>query len=211
MTHGIYHYSESFRWPGLALVLLALALPGYSAEHHKHSPQLEGLDPRLTVDVIVQFNLIPTDRHYQKVEAHGGLLKEKLSLVNGGHYSLPASEIESLAADPDIKYISQNHAVLATTSLTGTVAGPTVYSNVANAQGVTGTGIAVAVIDSGVHNMSEFQNRVIYSQSFVPNLPNLNLNCASGGAQVGVWYASTLTCRVAYHRTMYRLPPASCL
>jgi hypothetical protein len=88
---------------------------------------------------------------------------------------------------------------------------PTGYSNVANAQGVTGTGIAVAVIDSGVHNMSEFQNRVIYSQSFVPNLPNLNLNCASGGAQVGVWYASTLTCRVAYHRTMYRLPPASCL
>lgn len=80
-------------------------------------------------------------------------------------------------------------------SLTGSIAGPTVYSNVANAEGFTGTGIGVAVIDSGVHNMPEFQggpNQIVYSQSFVPNLPNLNLNCPGGGMQVGAWYSSTL-------------------
>src|SRR5579862_463921 len=146
--------SASTRLLALAAIPLALAVPGYSAEPHKHSPQLEGLDPKSHVDVIVTFNGVPTGRHHQKVGAHGGVLKADLPLVNGGHYSLPASEIESLAADPDIKYISQNHA-LSAAAATGTIAGPTVYSNLANAEGFTGTGIGVAIIDSGVHNMSE--------------------------------------------------------
>jgi len=179
----------------LAAMPLALALSGYSGEKHKHSPQLEGLDPNSRADVIVQFNGVPTSRHHQKVRAHGGDLKADLHLVNGGHYSLPASEIEALAADPDVKYISLNHAVSGAATVAGSIAGPTVYSNVANAEGFTGTGIGVAVIDSGVHNMSEFQNgpsRVVYSQSFVPNLPNLNVSCPGGGTQMGAWYSSTL-------------------
>ena len=180
----------------VAALPLALALSGYGAQRHKHSPQLEGLDPNSPVDVIVQFNGVPTDRHHQKVRARGGVLKADLHLVNGGHYSLPASEIEALAADPDVKYISLNHALSGAATVAGaSIAGPTVYSNVANAEGFTGTGIAVAVIDSGIHNMSEFQNgpnRVVYSQSFVPNLPNLNVSCPGGGAQAGAWYSSTL-------------------
>ena len=179
----------------LPILFAAVAVTGYSGEKHKHSPQLEGLDPNSRVDIIVQFNGVPTNRHHQKVRAHGGDLKADLHLVNGGHYSLPASEIEALAADPDVKYISLNHSLSGAGTITGFISGPTVYSNVANAEGFTGTGVGVAVIDSGVHGMGEFQNgstRIVYSQSFVPNLPNLNLSCPAGGTQVGAWYGSAL-------------------
>ncbi len=177
----------------LAALAVVLAFPGYSAEKHKHSPQLEGLDPNSRVDVIVQFNGVPTDRHYQKLGAHGGVLNADLRLIRSAHYSLPASEIESLAADPDVRYISLNHAVSVTAAVTGSTAGPTVYSTGANAAGFTGTGIAVAVVDSGVHNMGEYGKGVIvYQQSFVPNLPNLTLNCPAGGMVAGAWYSSSL-------------------
>ena len=86
-----------FRCLLTAAIPLLLVLPGLAAERHKHSPELEGLDPNSRVDVIVQFNGAPTERHHQKVRAHGGDLKTALNLVNGSHYSLPASAIEALA------------------------------------------------------------------------------------------------------------------
>src|SRR5579862_9920332 len=142
------NYTKSSRYSILAAILLGSALSGSAAERHKHSPELEGLNSNSLVDVIVQFNGVPTDRHYQKVGAHGGVLKANLHLVNSGHYSLPASEIEALAADPDVKYVSINRSLSgAASSVTGSTAGPTVYSNIANAEGFVGTGIGVAVID----------------------------------------------------------------
>ena len=72
----------------------------------KMSKDLEGKNASDQVDVIVQFNQVPTARHHQKVLSRGGKLKHELGLVKSGAYSLPASALADLAADPDVAYIA---------------------------------------------------------------------------------------------------------
>jgi hypothetical protein len=67
---------------------------------------LEGKKGSEPVDVIVQFTQAPTARHHQKVLSKGGTLKNTLGLVNGGSYSVPASALAALAADPEVAYIA---------------------------------------------------------------------------------------------------------
>ena len=156
----------------VCLVILTASLA--SAGSPKMAKDLSGKKGSAQVDVIVQFTQSPTARHHQKVLSKGGTLKNALGLVNGGSYSVPASALAALAADPEVAYIapdrplhSKNNGSL-TAELdyhTGTVNAP-----VAWAQGLDGTGIGVAVIDSGVIDIPDFHgqnNRVVFSQNFV--------------------------------------------
>src|SRR5207237_4050699 len=93
----------SMRYTLLALFLSVTAFG--ASDKHTHSPDLDGLDQSSTVDVIIQLKQPPTSNHHQKVKDHGGQFKEQLDAVKGGHYSVPASQIDSLAADPDVAYI----------------------------------------------------------------------------------------------------------
>jgi len=53
------------------------------AKHPKMAPDLEGVDPSSTVDVIVQFTHVPTARHHAMVTSRGGTLKAPLDIVKG--------------------------------------------------------------------------------------------------------------------------------
>src|SRR5229473_3995386 len=123
-----------------------------------------------TVDVIIQFNQTPTDAHHQKVQSKGGTLKTKLDLIKAAHYSVPTEALDALADDPDVVYISPNRPVKG--SLDHVVS--SVNADLAYANGWNGTGVGIAVIDSGVTSVYDLNvdnnssSRIVYSQSFVP-------------------------------------------
>ena len=156
----------------VCLVILTASLA--SAGSPKMAKDLSGKKGSAQVDVIVQFTQSPTARHHQKVLSKGGTLKNALGLVNGGSYSVPASALAALAADPDVAYISPDRSVASTGSAVDTNAVPDYYLLTLNAQfasglGYDGTGVGVAVIDSGISDIPDLhgQNyRVVYSQDF---------------------------------------------
>src|SRR5258708_3188662 len=96
----------------VALSILLTRLGVLSAQSEKASRDLEKASGQ--VDVIVQFNRpLAADLH-QKVSSHGGKFRRELGLVQAGVYTVPASEISSLASDPDVAYVSPDRPVVPT-------------------------------------------------------------------------------------------------
>ncbi len=131
------------------------------------------------MDVIIQFNETPTEAHHQKVQNQGGVLKTKLDFIKGAHYSVPVHSLPALEDDPDIAYISPNRPLSGTSTSKLDYTPETVNAPVAWQQwGLDGTGVGVAVIDSGVYPVGDrywynpltgaYGLRIVYSQSFVP-------------------------------------------
>src|SRR6266705_3384981 len=159
----------------LALItLLAAALSFADGNKHKLSKDLDALKGGHsggTVDVIIQFNQTPTAAHHQKVQNKGGVLKTKLDFIKGAHYSVQVESLDALADDPDVAYISPDRRLSGALDQTAAA----VNANVAWQAGWDGTGIAVAVIDSGMACHTDLYGtggsggkcRIIYSQDFV--------------------------------------------
>src|SRR5438552_2481273 len=164
------------------IVLLAAGTSLADGKKHKLSKELDavkGDHNGATVDVIIQFNQTPTDAHHHKVQNKGGVLKTKLDVIKGGHYSVPVESLQNLAHDPDVAYISPNRPLSGTSTSTLDYTSEAVNAPAAWKQwGLDGTGIGVAVIDSGVTAVGDlywwipsnqtYGSRVVYSQSFVP-------------------------------------------
>jgi len=62
----------------------------------KVSPELQNPSSDSSIDVIVQFNQVPTDKHYDKVCARGVNLKADLGLINVARISLPPGAVTDL-------------------------------------------------------------------------------------------------------------------
>jgi len=164
------------------VLLFTASLSLAHGKKHKLSKDLEGVQGGPngpTVDVIIQFNQAPTDVQHGKVQGKGGALKRKLDVIKGAHYSVPVESLQTLADDPDIAYISPNRPVSHTSTSTVDYAPETVNAPVAWQQwSLDGTGVGVAVIDSGVTAVGDlywwipsnqtYGSRVVYSQNFVP-------------------------------------------
>src|SRR6266581_1876307 len=166
----------------LALMILLAAGLSLADGKHKLSKDLDALkgsNSGGTVDVIIQFNQTPTAAHHQKVQNKGGALKTKLDVIKGAHYSVPTGSLEDLEKDPDVAYISPNRSLSGTATSTLDYSPESVNAPTAWKQwGLDGTGIGVAVIDSGVSAVGDlywwnptnqtYGSRVVYSQNFVP-------------------------------------------
>src|SRR5262249_15933010 len=117
-----------------------------------------------TVDVIVQFKHVPGATHAAKVARHGGEVRTDLSLIKSLHVSVKANELVKLANDPEVAFISPNRKVTShLNNATAAVIAPYAWS-----LGLDGTGIGVAVIDSGVHGTEDLKdaqghNRIVYN------------------------------------------------
>src|SRR2546425_1328087 len=156
------------------ITLLAAGLSLANGKKHKLSNDLDALKGGYngtTVDVIIQFKQTPTGAHHQKVQNKGGVLKRNLDVIKGAHYSVPVESLDALADDPDVVYISPDRRLSG--SLDNTAAA--VNAKAAWQAGWDGTGIGVAVIDSGITGHSDLYStggsggklRIIYSQDFV--------------------------------------------
>ena len=101
----------------VALFVLLASAGSLPAQSGKVSKDLEKASGQ--VNVIVQFKRpLALDLH-QRVAAHGGTLTRELGLVRSGVYKVPASEIPSLASDPEVAYISPDRPVAPTGSVGG--------------------------------------------------------------------------------------------
>src|SRR5258708_647828 len=153
----------------ITLLAAGLSLADGKDKLSKDLEALKGGNSGTTVDVIIQFNQTPTDAHHQKVQNKGGALKTKLDFIKAAHYSVPVESLDALADDPDVAYISPDRPVRGSLDHVVTA----VNGDLAYASGWNGTGIGIALVDSGVssnYDMNSDANttsRIVYSQSFV--------------------------------------------
>lgn len=148
----------------LSILSLALVATLTFAADPKIARDLEKADPASTADVIIQFKDAPTDAQHKKVAERGGIHKSTLNSAKAGVYTIPVSALKDLANDPEVVYISPDrklHGMLDNT--TNAVNAATAWN-----AGYTGSGIGVAVIDSGVTLDSDLTNTLV-NQSYVTN------------------------------------------
>ena len=149
------------------LLFLLTATFGFPASH-KVSRDLTAVPPDQQVSVIVRYTHRPEAADHAKITQAGGKLKRTLDLVNSAVYTLPASALADLENDPDVEYVTPDRRVAATLDY----ANPASNASIARQYGWNGTGVTVAVIDSGIMDSHpDLQtpagaSRVVYAESF---------------------------------------------
>jgi serine protease AprX len=163
--------SNKSGFSGRVLTVVWVGLIGLGAAygaHPKVSPELDGVSGETAVDVIVTFKQIPTFAQHAKILVRGGSVRRSLEVVRGGAYRISAAKLADLANDPDVEYISPDHAVHGTLQF----AEPAINANIAFQHNYDGTGIGIAIIDSGIMTHPDTSNRIVYNENFVPNIGN---------------------------------------
>jgi serine protease AprX len=141
-----------------------------------------------SVKVIVQYAGPPNAARHRKVTSRGGSLDKDLSSINGASYTLQRDQLNDLASDPDVVRVTADHEVRAMMEF----ANPAVNANIALKYGFDGTGIGIAVLDSGVDEHQDLRSlhgnrdRIVYSESFVPGVTGTNDNYGHGTHVAGV-------------------------
>jgi serine protease AprX len=151
------------------------------ADDSKIAPELRNLKPGTKVPVIVQYTSNPQANCSgllgllgctlgDVLKLVGGVLS-LLPLVNGIVASLDGNGIQSLSNQSNVLYISPDRPI----SLMADTAAPSVNAPVAWKSNYTGTGVSVALIDSGVNSHPDFNvvtgrttsSRIAFAQSFL--------------------------------------------
>ena len=120
----------------------------------KLSSELKGRgNDTSSVKVIVQFKHKPGAAHQNEINGRGGSIQGDLSLINSLQATMPASKLAELASDAEVEYISPDRPLGNTLdNSTGAV-----LANYAWGLGLDGTGVGVAVIDSGIHGVDDLK------------------------------------------------------
>ena len=161
-------------------VLLLLASIG-SVLGQKLSPDLVGPRASESVDVIVQYKSVPTAEQHQRVVNRGGILKATHPMIQSASYRISAAELAELASDPDVAHVSLDHPLHALDVTSGVIAQMSPVSSIAidyfresvdtdasDNPTYIGTGVVIALIDSGVTVNADLKGGLLYQQSFVP-------------------------------------------
>ena len=95
----------------------------------------------------------------------GGQVTQQLPIVTGFAATIPSSALSNLISHPGVRAVTGDHQVVPSSTLSETTAGPSVHreaigSAAANADGLTGAGTTVAVIDSGIADVPAFDGRI---------------------------------------------------
>jgi len=137
----------------------------------------QGMTANETVRVIVQYKQIPQAEQEGRMQRLGGRLGHRLGMVKGIALTIPSSALPALEADPEVLSVSIDHPMKGLDDVTDAATNV----NAAWNAGFDGTGVGVAVIDSGINdsnqdlwNSSETHTRVVYRQDFT-GTPNSNL------------------------------------
>jgi serine protease AprX len=150
--------------------------------HHKFAPDLSDfpLNPDGTVNVIIEFTNTPQAQYFELyfnlLVARGGTVGFTLQQINGASYRIPVTLLAWLDTHPEIAYVAPDRPTKAADDEI-----PAIMDDVARQQfGFDGTGIGVAVIDSGVYPHDDLKtadglaSRIVYSESFIPGDPSTN-------------------------------------
>ena len=116
----------------------------------KISPDLQALNPNTNVSVIVQYSTPPSGRELNAANAATAANGKALGLANAYVWTTSPAKIQNLLnQDPNVKYVSPDRPLRGAMNY----ADPAVNADVAHNLGYDGTGIGVAVIDSGVNQV----------------------------------------------------------
>jgi serine protease AprX len=153
--------SGYFKTTAFAAVMV---LAASSLKAQKLSKDLANADALSNVRVIVQWNTPLDAAKTHKVLQNGGSWIADHAFIKASTYSVPAWTLNNLSQDSDVAYISPDRQVNAKLDYTAAA----VNASYLWSRGYTGTGIGVAVIDSGMNasgDLTEFSN-VVYNQDF---------------------------------------------
>ena len=130
-----------------------------------------GLDPGLageqgTVDVVVSAVDGQEAQAAERIRALGGTVGEDVALVDGMTATVPADRAEEIASSPEVAAVTEDRPVRFLqdgAAVDPSVASP--YRDVTGAtamhsQGLTGDGVGVALIDTGVAAVADLQGQV---------------------------------------------------
>jgi serine protease AprX len=176
------HSRQLARCAALWLFLLTAAS---AADYSKISPDLKPLlaNSSNNINVIVQYNSAPQTcvstgllggLVCTTVNLLGGVVKVVFSLINAVSATLLPGDILSLSDQSNVAYISLDRPVQGVLDYTATA----VSASYAWSSGWDGSGVGVAVIDSGIYphpdlkTANSLASRVVYRQSFIGGLLN---------------------------------------
>jgi serine protease AprX len=164
----------------LGLALLALsAMPSYAGKAKKppnYSPDLAAWVAASTngkVAVNVQFKNYPTKSYLKGRTTAGATVGWQLPTITAVNMTVPVSMIATLEGEANVVYISPDRPLNLMSNPVTEEFATAVEADVAASQyALTGAGVGVALIDSGIAAHPDLNNangvsRVVYSQSFV--------------------------------------------
>jgi len=156
-------------WCFILCVLTASMASGQSS---KISKDLANLPSNASLDVVIQYYSTPTSSDVNAATSAGASNGKHLGLGKSYKWTMSQGSVQNLIAnDPNIKYVSPDRLVYGTMNY----AVPAVGADMARTLGYDGTGVGVAVIDSGVNSVYDLQtpvtknNRIVYSENFDPS------------------------------------------
>jgi serine protease AprX len=161
---------------GLALLVL-MTVPSYAGTKSvptKFSTDLQQhVEANGMVTVIVQHRQMPSNAHLKTMQGRGATIKSQFHTIKAVTMRVPASMLAELARDPNVTYITPDRTQkMAANPVTEEFATAVTADVAASQYGFDGTGVGVALIDSGIAAHPDLNNasgvsRVVYSQSFV--------------------------------------------
>jgi len=152
------------------------------------SKDLQKQSSQQWLNVIVQYRVAPTQAHFEKVIARGGTLQQNLPMINGGAFTIKGSSLKALSKDSNVVYVSLDRPVWATATVTD-LYDQAVLAPYAWSKNLSGSGIGVAVIDSGINSGKDFTlsngsgSRIVYNQNFASG-PNTAADLYGHGTHV---------------------------
>src|SRR5580704_11972518 len=167
------HYTRKIaRLAALGLFLISFQIA--RADNSKISPDLLPLlqQPSANIKVIVQYNSQPSGGGGLLgpiFNLLGGLVNIVFSLIPAVAAILHPADVISLSNQSNVAYISLDRPLAASLDYSaGAVNAPAAWS-----AGLDGTGVGIAIIDSGIYSHPDLdranssQSRVVYRQSFI--------------------------------------------
>ena len=155
---------------GTILAMLSGSLPTASAQEARGAGKLSGEVVQKTreaasddlIPLIIETAGPPSSAHFARLHGRGGMVKAVHSSIRGYSASVPASQIEDLANDPEVEHVSFDSPVRAHMD----VAYPAVKADAAfiDSGGLDGSGVGVAIIDTGVYAHDDLMRSSSQSQ-----------------------------------------------
>jgi len=113
------------------------------------------------VQVIIQWKVPASQARQKKISDLKGTVINEFSNMNSGVYRLPATALATLGNDADVGYVSVDRLVKHKLDYSAAA----VNAQAAWGAGLTGSGIGVAILDSGISPNANLAS-IAYSQSF---------------------------------------------
>jgi serine protease AprX len=162
--------SSALRNLALSGLVLATSLAWGAATPRKLSRELASVPSGQWVRVIVQYANM-TDRDFATAQSAGkrGVSARRLSLTNSAALTVSSDSLARFESDANVVHVSLDHQVFETSTTTD------FYDQAVNAPyawsaGLDGTGIGIAVIDSGITDQGDFSgtngSRLVFSANY---------------------------------------------